>query len=146
MSFLFKWQRFIFILISLEYLVLSLFLYYSFVLSSFLYFFFISFTVISSVIGMVLIIGSVKFFGRDMCVFYRFKLSLNYQFSKLEIIFCRGFIINFSIFLFRRKGLNLRNLIMVYEGLRWCYLILIHLVDNEILSRQLIFCTIYVPE
>lgn len=33
------------------------------------------FTVISRVIGIVLIVGLVKFYGTDKCLFYRYKLS-----------------------------------------------------------------------
>lgn len=44
------------------------------------------FTVISRVIGMVLIVGGVKFFGSDLSVFYRYKLNLNYWFSKPKIL------------------------------------------------------------
>nr|BAV78629.1 NADH dehydrogenase subunit 4L [Panagrellus redivivus] len=69
LSFLFKWQRFIFILISLEFLVLSLFYFYSGILFSLNFFLFMSFTVISSVMGMVLMVGLVKFYGTDKCLF-----------------------------------------------------------------------------
>lgn len=33
------------------------------------------FTVISRIIGIVVIVGSVKFFGSDKSVFYRYKLN-----------------------------------------------------------------------
>jgi len=61
-------------LISLEFLVLSLFLKYIYLLDVFIYFYFLSFTVISSVIGILIIVGIVKFYGLDLSLFYRFKL------------------------------------------------------------------------
>lgn len=66
-------------------MVLSLFLKFRYILNSYMFFYFICFTVISRVIGMVLMVGGVKFFGSDLRVFYRFKLSLNYRFSKPKI-------------------------------------------------------------
>jgi hypothetical protein len=76
LSSIFKWQRFIFILISLEFLVMSLFIDYSWKLNNFYFFYFLSFTVISRVIGMIIMVGILKFYGKDLSLFYRFKLSL----------------------------------------------------------------------
>uniref|UniRef100_A0AC34QBI1 NADH dehydrogenase subunit 4L n=1 Tax=Panagrolaimus sp. JU765 TaxID=591449 RepID=A0AC34QBI1_9BILA len=71
-----------------------LFLYYSIFLGGLIYFFFIRFSVISRVIGIVLIVGGVKYFGSDLRVFYRFKLSLKLLVFKTENIFCRDISIN----------------------------------------------------
>ena len=74
MSLVFKWHRLIFVLISLEYLVMSLFLDYSFFLSPVIYFYFMSFTVISRVLGIVIMVGTLKLYGQDKRIFYEFKL------------------------------------------------------------------------
>nr|AFE00424.1 NADH dehydrogenase subunit 4L [Pristionchus pacificus] len=65
----FKWQRFIFILISLEFLMLSLFLSLSTVLSEMMFFYFMCFSVISSILGMVVMVGNMKIYGNDQCIF-----------------------------------------------------------------------------
>nr|AFE00706.1 NADH dehydrogenase subunit 4L [Pristionchus pacificus]AFE00708.1 NADH dehydrogenase subunit 4L [Pristionchus pacificus]AFE00710.1 NADH dehydrogenase subunit 4L [Pristionchus pacificus]AFE00716.1 NADH dehydrogenase subunit 4L [Pristionchus pacificus]AFE00718.1 NADH dehydrogenase subunit 4L [Pristionchus pacificus] len=65
----FKWQRFIFILISLEFLMLSLFLSLSTVLSEMMFFYFMCFSVISSILGMVVMVGDMKIYGSDQCIF-----------------------------------------------------------------------------
>nr|AFE00504.1 NADH dehydrogenase subunit 4L [Pristionchus pacificus]AFE00506.1 NADH dehydrogenase subunit 4L [Pristionchus pacificus] len=65
----FKWQRFIFILISLEFLMLSLFLSLSTVLSEMMFFYFMCFSVISSILGMVVMVGNMKIYGSDQCIF-----------------------------------------------------------------------------
>nr|YP_009550276.1 NADH dehydrogenase subunit 4L [Heterorhabditis indica]YP_817450.1 NADH dehydrogenase subunit 4L [Heterorhabditis bacteriophora]ABJ80694.1 NADH dehydrogenase subunit 4L [Heterorhabditis bacteriophora]AZU95935.1 NADH dehydrogenase subunit 4L [Heterorhabditis bacteriophora]QAA11080.1 NADH dehydrogenase subunit 4L [Heterorhabditis indica]QAA11092.1 NADH dehydrogenase subunit 4L [Heterorhabditis bacteriophora] len=65
----FKWQRLIFILISLEFIKLSLFLSFSGVISEMMFFYFMCFSVISSVLGMVVMVGNIKFYGDDNCVF-----------------------------------------------------------------------------
>nr|ACB06317.1 NADH dehydrogenase subunit 4L [Caenorhabditis briggsae] len=67
--FIFKWQRLIFILISLEFLMLSLFLKFSYLLSEMMFFYFMCFSVISSILGMVIMVGNMKFFGSDNCIF-----------------------------------------------------------------------------
>nr|YP_009391006.1 NADH dehydrogenase subunit 4L [Caenorhabditis angaria]YP_009391090.1 NADH dehydrogenase subunit 4L [Caenorhabditis castelli]ARV88262.1 NADH dehydrogenase subunit 4L [Caenorhabditis angaria]ARV88358.1 NADH dehydrogenase subunit 4L [Caenorhabditis castelli] len=67
--FLFKWQRLIFILISLEFLMLSLFLKFSYILGEMMFFYFMCFSVISSILGMVVMVGNMKFFGNDNCIF-----------------------------------------------------------------------------
>nr|ARV88370.1 NADH dehydrogenase subunit 4L [Caenorhabditis sp. 38 MB-2015] len=67
--FLFKWQRLIFILISLEFLMLSLFLKFSYILCEMMFFYFMCFSVISSILGMVVMVGNMKFFGSDNCIF-----------------------------------------------------------------------------
>nr|ARV88271.1 NADH dehydrogenase subunit 4L [Caenorhabditis sp.] len=66
---IFKWQRLIFILISLEFLVLSLFLNFSSLFSEMMFFYFMCFSVISSITGMVIMVGNIKFFGNDLCIF-----------------------------------------------------------------------------
>nr|ADC80293.1 NADH dehydrogenase subunit 4L [Pristionchus pacificus]ADC80317.1 NADH dehydrogenase subunit 4L [Pristionchus pacificus]ADC80325.1 NADH dehydrogenase subunit 4L [Pristionchus pacificus]ADC80339.1 NADH dehydrogenase subunit 4L [Pristionchus pacificus]ADC80341.1 NADH dehydrogenase subunit 4L [Pristionchus pacificus] len=65
----FKWQRFIFILISLEFLMLSLFLSLSTTLSEMMFFYFMCFSVISSILGMVVMVGNMKIYGSDQCIF-----------------------------------------------------------------------------
>lgn len=67
--FIFKWQRLIFILISLEFIMLSLFLKFSYVLGEIMFFYFMCFSVISSILGIVVIVGNIKFFGSDNCIF-----------------------------------------------------------------------------
>nr|YP_004300486.1 NADH dehydrogenase subunit 4L [Pristionchus pacificus]ABJ98493.1 NADH dehydrogenase subunit 4L [Pristionchus pacificus]ABJ98495.1 NADH dehydrogenase subunit 4L [Pristionchus pacificus]ABJ98497.1 NADH dehydrogenase subunit 4L [Pristionchus pacificus]ABJ98503.1 NADH dehydrogenase subunit 4L [Pristionchus pacificus]ABJ98515.1 NADH dehydrogenase subunit 4L [Pristionchus pacificus] len=65
----FKWHRFIFILISLEFLMLSLFLSLSTALSEMMFFYFMCFSVISSILGMVVMVGNMKIYGSDQCIF-----------------------------------------------------------------------------
>nr|ADC80161.1 NADH dehydrogenase subunit 4L [Pristionchus pacificus]AFE00414.1 NADH dehydrogenase subunit 4L [Pristionchus pacificus]AFE00416.1 NADH dehydrogenase subunit 4L [Pristionchus pacificus]AFE00442.1 NADH dehydrogenase subunit 4L [Pristionchus pacificus]AFE00546.1 NADH dehydrogenase subunit 4L [Pristionchus pacificus] len=65
----FKWHRFIFILISLEFLMLSLFLSLSMALSEMMFFYFMCFSVISSILGMVVMVGNMKIYGSDQCIF-----------------------------------------------------------------------------
>lgn len=67
--FIFKWQRLIFILISLEFIMLRLFLKFSYVLGEIMFFYFMCFSVISRILGMVVIVGNIKFFGSDNCIF-----------------------------------------------------------------------------
>nr|YP_009161994.1 NADH dehydrogenase subunit 4L [Litoditis aff. marina PmI]YP_009162030.1 NADH dehydrogenase subunit 4L [Litoditis aff. marina PmIV]AKS28844.1 NADH dehydrogenase subunit 4L [Litoditis aff. marina PmI]AKS28880.1 NADH dehydrogenase subunit 4L [Litoditis aff. marina PmIV] len=67
--FFFKWQRLIFILISLEFLMLSLFLNFSGLISEMMFFYFMCFSVISSILGMIIMVGNMKSFGSDQCIF-----------------------------------------------------------------------------
>ena len=67
--FFFKWQRLIFILISLEFLILSLFLNFSGLISEIIFFYFICFSVISSILGIIIMVGNIKSFGSDQCIF-----------------------------------------------------------------------------
>nr|YP_009162018.1 NADH dehydrogenase subunit 4L [Litoditis aff. marina PmIII]AKS28868.1 NADH dehydrogenase subunit 4L [Litoditis aff. marina PmIII] len=67
--FLFKWQRLIFILISLEFLMLSLFLKFSLLISEMMFFYFMCFSVVSSILGMIIMVGNMKSFGSDQCIF-----------------------------------------------------------------------------
>nr|YP_009027246.1 NADH dehydrogenase subunit 4L [Contracaecum osculatum]AEK49093.1 NADH dehydrogenase subunit 4L [Contracaecum osculatum A sensu Nascetti et al. (1993)]AEK49098.1 NADH dehydrogenase subunit 4L [Contracaecum osculatum B sensu Nascetti et al. (1993)]AEK49103.1 NADH dehydrogenase subunit 4L [Contracaecum osculatum C sensu Nascetti et al. (1993)]AEK49094.1 NADH dehydrogenase subunit 4L [Contracaecum osculatum A sensu Nascetti et al. (1993)]AEK49095.1 NADH dehydrogenase subunit 4L [Contracaecum os len=69
LSLFFKWQRLIFILISLEFIVMSLFIYFSGCLNEMMFFYFMCFSVISSVLGMVIMVGNMKFYGSDLCLF-----------------------------------------------------------------------------
>nr|AGI96042.1 NADH dehydrogenase subunit 4L [Ascaridia sp. GHL-2013] len=66
---LLKWQRFIFILIALEFLVMSLFYYLSMGVGEMMFFYFMCLSVISSVLGLVMMVVGAKFYGNDMCVF-----------------------------------------------------------------------------
>lgn len=67
--FLFKWQRLIFVLISLEFIILSLFYKFCYILSEIIFFYFMCFSVISSILGIVVIVGNIKFYGNDNCIF-----------------------------------------------------------------------------
>nr|YP_010620901.1 NADH dehydrogenase subunit 4L [Toxocara vitulorum]WAX39115.1 NADH dehydrogenase subunit 4L [Toxocara vitulorum] len=69
LSFFFKWQRLMFILISLEFIVMSLFIYFSEVLNEMMFFYFMCFSVVSSVLGLVVVVGNMKFYGSDQCLF-----------------------------------------------------------------------------
>nr|AOV63301.1 NADH dehydrogenase subunit 4L [Pseudoterranova decipiens sensu lato Antarctica] len=69
LSLFFKWQRLIFILISLEFIVMSLFIYFSGILNEMMFFYFMCFSVISSVLGMIVMVGNMKFYGSDQCLF-----------------------------------------------------------------------------
>nr|YP_009347355.1 NADH dehydrogenase subunit 4L [Nippostrongylus brasiliensis]APU89578.1 NADH dehydrogenase subunit 4L [Nippostrongylus brasiliensis]BAV82760.1 NADH dehydrogenase subunit 4L [Nippostrongylus brasiliensis] len=66
---MFKWYRLIFILISLEFLMMSLFVKLMGVVTEFMFFYFMCFSVVSSILGMVIMVGSMKFFGADNCIF-----------------------------------------------------------------------------
>lgn len=65
----FKWQRLIFILISLEFIIIRLFFFFSFRLTEFLFFYFISFSVVSRILGIVVMVGGIKQYGNDLCVY-----------------------------------------------------------------------------
>nr|YP_004935174.1 NADH dehydrogenase subunit 4L [Ascaris lumbricoides]YP_009450152.1 NADH dehydrogenase subunit 4L [Ascaris ovis]ADV58581.1 NADH dehydrogenase subunit 4L [Ascaris suum]AGN72542.1 NADH dehydrogenase subunit 4L [Ascaris sp. chimpanzee-cA]AGN72554.1 NADH dehydrogenase subunit 4L [Ascaris sp. gibbon-gA]AWK29302.1 NADH dehydrogenase subunit 4L [Ascaris sp.]AER26690.1 NADH dehydrogenase subunit 4L [Ascaris lumbricoides] len=69
LSLFFKWQRLMFILISLEFIVMSLFILFSGDLNEMMFFYFMCFSVVSSVLGMVIMVGNVKFYGSDLCLF-----------------------------------------------------------------------------
>nr|ACF06384.1 NADH dehydrogenase subunit 4L [Toxocara canis] len=69
LSLFFKWQRLMFILVSLEFIVMSLFIYFSGVLNEMMFFYFMCFSVVSSVLGLVLVVGNMKFYGSDQCLF-----------------------------------------------------------------------------
>jgi len=47
---------------------------YSSILSPIYFFYFMSFTVISSVLGIIIIVGRLKYFGQDKSVYYEYKL------------------------------------------------------------------------
>lgn len=70
----FKWYRFIFVLIALEFLIISVFLKFFSVFGGMLFFFFMCHSVVSSILGVVIMVGRVKFFGNDKRIFYRYKL------------------------------------------------------------------------
>nr|YP_009131591.1 NADH dehydrogenase subunit 4L [Strongylus equinus]AJG02959.1 NADH dehydrogenase subunit 4L [Strongylus equinus] len=67
--FFFKWHRFIFILISLEFMMMSLFMKFMGVITEIMFFYFMCFSVISSILGMVIMVGGMKFYGSDQCIF-----------------------------------------------------------------------------
>nr|YP_009257360.1 NADH dehydrogenase subunit 4L [Angiostrongylus malaysiensis]ALD62327.1 NADH dehydrogenase subunit 4L [Angiostrongylus cantonensis]ANG44577.1 NADH dehydrogenase subunit 4L [Angiostrongylus malaysiensis] len=66
---IFKWYRFIFILISLEFLMMSVFVKFFEIFSGMMFFFFMCHSVISSILGIVVMVGSVKFYGSDLSIF-----------------------------------------------------------------------------
>lgn len=76
--FIFKNGRFIFILISLEFLIISLFFNFYFFISGLYFFYFIVVRVISRILGILIMISLVKYFGSDKVIFCRFKLIINY--------------------------------------------------------------------
>ena len=65
----FKWYRFIFILISLEFIIISLFIKFRGILTEIMFFYFMCFSVISSILGIVVMVGGIKFYGNDQCIF-----------------------------------------------------------------------------
>nr|YP_008994648.1 NADH dehydrogenase subunit 4L [Protostrongylus rufescens]AGW80388.1 NADH dehydrogenase subunit 4L [Protostrongylus rufescens] len=65
----FKWYRFIFVLIALEFLMMSVFIKFFGEFSAMMFFYFMCFSVISSILGVVIMIGGMKFFGSDQSIF-----------------------------------------------------------------------------
>lgn len=49
--------------------MIRLFILFSGDLNEMMFFYFMCFSVVSSVLGMVIIVGNVKFYGRDLCLF-----------------------------------------------------------------------------
>lgn len=66
---MFKYYRLIFVLIGLEFLVINVFFIFNSFISEDFFYFFICFSVISRVLGILVILNSVKFFGSDLCVY-----------------------------------------------------------------------------
>ena len=58
--------------------MICVFLKFMFFFTGILFFFFMCYSVVSRILGVVVMVGGIKFFGRDQRIFYRFKLSLNY--------------------------------------------------------------------
>uniref|UniRef100_A0A0K0D1U8 Uncharacterized protein n=1 Tax=Angiostrongylus cantonensis TaxID=6313 RepID=A0A0K0D1U8_ANGCA len=75
------WYRFIFVLISLEFLIMRVFVKFFEVFNGVVFFFFMCHSVISRILGVVIMVGGVKFYGSDLRIFCRFKLSetINFQ-------------------------------------------------------------------
>nr|ALM87702.1 NADH dehydrogenase subunit 4L [Aspiculuris tetraptera] len=69
MSLVFKWRRLFFVLISFEFILLTFFYVYSFVFVGLMMVFFICFSVISSLLGLVVVVSSVFVCGDDLCLF-----------------------------------------------------------------------------
>ena len=44
------------------------------VISGIIFFYFMCFSVISRILGMVIMVGCMKFYGDDYCIYCRFKL------------------------------------------------------------------------
>nr|YP_010618324.1 NADH dehydrogenase subunit 4L [Camallanus lacustris]WAX01714.1 NADH dehydrogenase subunit 4L [Camallanus lacustris] len=69
MMIVFKFSRLIYILIGFGFLVLGCFFLYCFVLGEFMFFYFICLCVMSSIFGLLMMVGSMKFFGSDLAYF-----------------------------------------------------------------------------
>lgn len=69
LSLLFKWRRIIFVLVSFEFILMSLMYVYCFVLGSGMFIFFLVFRVVSSLFGLIVLINGVFVYGYDCCVF-----------------------------------------------------------------------------
>uniref|UniRef100_A0A0K0D8V9 Ovule protein n=1 Tax=Angiostrongylus cantonensis TaxID=6313 RepID=A0A0K0D8V9_ANGCA len=67
-------------LISLEFLMMRVFVKFFEVFNG-MVFFFMCHSVISRILGVVIMVGGVKFYGSDLRIFCRFKLSetINFQ-------------------------------------------------------------------
>nr|YP_009445100.1 NADH dehydrogenase subunit 4L [Marshallagia marshalli]ATV81509.1 NADH dehydrogenase subunit 4L [Marshallagia marshalli] len=65
----FKSYRLIFILIGLEFMMMSLFMKFVNMFLSSMFFYFMCFSVISSILGLVIMVGNMKFYGNDYCLF-----------------------------------------------------------------------------
>nr|BCD52215.1 NADH dehydrogenase subunit 4L [Strongyloides procyonis] len=68
-SIFFKFRRFIFILISFEFLMMGVFYFFSYFFSFFSFFYFLCFSVFCSLFGVVLMVYFVKFYGSDYVFF-----------------------------------------------------------------------------
>lgn len=66
---------------------MRVFLVYSFDSGSLSFFFLLVLSVLSSILGMLIMVSLVKFFGSDKCLFYRFKLCklLIFKISKFSV-------------------------------------------------------------
>nr|YP_007183177.1 NADH dehydrogenase subunit 4L [Dictyocaulus eckerti]AFV32096.1 NADH dehydrogenase subunit 4L [Dictyocaulus eckerti] len=65
----FKWKRFIYVLIGLEFFMISVFLNYFFLINPMIFYIFLCFSVMSSIMGVLVMINSIKIFGNDCCLF-----------------------------------------------------------------------------
>nr|BCD52142.1 NADH dehydrogenase subunit 4L [Strongyloides sp. EN-2020c]BCD52154.1 NADH dehydrogenase subunit 4L [Strongyloides sp. EN-2020c] len=68
-SVFFKFSRFIFILISFEFMMMGIFCVFSFFFGFFSFFYFLCFSVFCSLFGVVLMVYFVKFYGSDYVFF-----------------------------------------------------------------------------
>jgi hypothetical protein len=66
---LIKFQRLIFLLITLEFLIMLIFFDFAFDLTRFFYFYFLNFRVVSRVLGILIIVFILKVFGVDKVLF-----------------------------------------------------------------------------
>nr|UUA64287.1 NADH dehydrogenase subunit 4L [Aspiculuris sp. PC-2022] len=69
MSLVFKWRRLLFVLMAFEFILMSLFYSFCFVFGGLMMVFFLCFGVVSSLLGLAMVIGGVFVFGNDSCVF-----------------------------------------------------------------------------
>lgn len=68
-SLVFKWRRLFFVLISFEFILLRFFYVYSFVVGGLMMVFFVCFRVISSLLGLVVVVRGIFVCGDDLCLF-----------------------------------------------------------------------------
>nr|YP_009176853.1 NADH dehydrogenase subunit 4L [Strongyloides venezuelensis]BAT21224.1 NADH dehydrogenase subunit 4L [Strongyloides venezuelensis] len=68
-SLLFKGRRFIFFLISLEFIVLNLFIFLGLHFSAMGFFVVLCMSVLSSVLGLTMMVSIIKFYGNDNSLF-----------------------------------------------------------------------------
>lgn len=73
--FCFKFSRFIYLLIFVEFLVLRVYFYLIF-FCNFIVFIFLCIRVLGRTTSLVILVGLVNSRGKDICLFYRFKLNL----------------------------------------------------------------------
>lgn len=68
-SLIFKWRRLIYILMSFEFILLGLFVIFGFGVFGTEILFFIRFSVVSRLLGLVVMVMRMKNYGSDLCVF-----------------------------------------------------------------------------
>lgn len=67
--------------------MMSLFVKLRGVISEMMFFYFICFSVISRIIGIVVIVSCMKFFGNDKCIYCRYKLSYKLLIFKIKNVY-----------------------------------------------------------
>nr|YP_010618318.1 NADH dehydrogenase subunit 4L [Clavinema parasiluri]WAX01696.1 NADH dehydrogenase subunit 4L [Clavinema parasiluri] len=66
---LMKWNRLFYVLLSFEFMMMDLFFWLSFIVGESFYFCFICFCVIISILGLLVLVSLLKFFGSDSSFF-----------------------------------------------------------------------------
>nr|YP_010487911.1 NADH dehydrogenase subunit 4L [Strongyloides vituli]UWI71779.1 NADH dehydrogenase subunit 4L [Strongyloides vituli] len=69
LTFWYKGNRFIFVLIGIEFLVMNVFFILGYLFSAMGFFIVLCMSVVSSVLGLVLMVTLIKFYGNDNCLF-----------------------------------------------------------------------------